>query len=251
MTDPPLDVAGYALDALSDQDRAEFEAHLAGCPHCQQTMRTSTDTTAQLSATTETEPPEAVRTAVLAAIAQPPSAQPGPELSGGGHVQPARPGDPMAAAGPGRHHRQSRPGRADSVAQRGNRVRWHRTGQIAAAAAITAAQSRLLATPDTEIYRQPMRDGATISYVVSQRHNTAMAIVSGDPEPGAGHTFQLWTTHGPNGDKPRPDHTFTGNGSTPVWLKTNISSAEAVAVTVEPAGGTDHPTTDPFAAQKL
>lgn len=269
MTDPHADIAGYVLDALTAEEQQAVEAHLVGCPAGQRRLQEFTETIAQLSVRRAIPPPAQVRTNVLDAIAETPQsdagsgdAQPGLNWSGEQTSQPTVSGLAAPRSGP------ARPGRG----RRG--VSGRRIGQIAVAAAIAVvlavggwtvghrqlgqtvhaqqnARSRLLAAPDAHIYQQPMRGNGSVSYVVSRKHNTAIAIISGHPKPGKGNTFQLWTMHGPNGDQPRPDRTFTGNRSTPVWLKTNISDAAAVAITVEPDGGTDQPTTDPFAVQKL
>lgn len=273
MTDPHLDVAGYALDALTDHERAEFEAHLAGCPDCQQRLREFTESTADLSWMEETAPPDEVRAGVLAAIAQTPQDASSDASEHAGAVEPdspARRAPDDTLDGGGSHH-----GLPPEMPDPRRRSRARRIGQIALAAAVAvvlaiggwvvgrqqqvgqsvhqqqSAQSRLLRASDAQIHRQPMRGHGSVSYVVSQKQNAAMAIVSGNPKPGSGKTFQLWTMHGPKGDQPKPDRTFSGAGSHPVWLKTNVSSAAAVAVTVEPKGGSKQPTTKPFAAQKF
>ncbi len=272
--DPHLDLAAYALDALTPEERTRFEAHLADCPDCQRQLREFSQTAAELSADTAATPPEHLRTDVLAAISSMP--QLGPEPGGdesGRHeaagAQPVSQPEPdQAEPAP----QQVSPGQRP---QRAARTTARRVGQIVLAAAVAVilavggwvvgrqqqvsnsvqagqtAQSRLLQAPDARIYRQPMRNNASISYVVSKKRNAAMAIISGKPTAGSGHVFQLWTMHGPKGNQPKSAGTFSGTRSKPIWLTGNISSAAAVAITVEPDGGSPQPTTKPFAAQKL
>ncbi len=274
MTDPHLDLAAYALDALTEDERAEFEAHLADCPDCQRQLQEFSQVTASLSAQTAATPPEHLRTDVLAAISTMP--QLGPEPGGDRSDQHAAAGSqPVSQPEPEQAEPAPEQVAYEQRPRRRARTTARRIGQIALAAAVAVilavggwvvgrqqqvgnsvqaeetAQSRLLQAPDARIYRQPMRNNAAVSYVVSQKRNAAMVIVSGSPNAGAGHVFQLWTMHGPKGNQPKPAGTFSGNRSKPVWLTGNISSAAAVAITVEPDGGSSQPTTKPFAVQKL
>lgn len=264
MSDPHLDVAGYALDALTDAERRVFEAHLAGCPDCQQQLREFTETTGWLSADSAATPPAQMRTDVLAGITETPQLSPERE-------QP----QPEQAAEESIRPRHPAPAQQDRTKSRARRPRWRRVGQIAVAAAMAVvvavggwvvgrqqlgqsvqaeqnAQSKLFGASDVQIHRQPMRGGqGNVSYVVSQKQNEAMVIISGHPSAGKGQTFQLWTMHGAKGTEPEPDSLFSGSESGPVWLKGNVVNAAALAITVEPDGGSQQPTTKPFAIQKL
>lgn len=268
MSDPHLNAAGYALDALADYERADFWDHLAGCTECQARLSEFSETAAELSAVTETEPPEHLRGDVLSAITNTPQLP--EEETADQHAAAEQP----TTGEPGQTRDQPEQGHPVDGAVRWTRPRWRRIGQIAITAAMAVVlavggwivgqqqagqseqagspgQSRLLGASDARIYRKPMRNGAHVSYVVSQKQNAAMAFISGEPEPSSGHAFQLWTMHGAKADKAKPDRTFTGSESGPVWLKGNVSSAAALAITVEPDGGSPHPTTDPFAVQEL
>ena len=48
----------YVVDALDDDERARFEAHLAGCPACQQEVAEFRSTTGRLSQLMAERPPE-------------------------------------------------------------------------------------------------------------------------------------------------------------------------------------------------
>ncbi len=70
MSDVHSAVGAYAVDALSADERAEFESHLAGCSSCQLEAAEFTETLAELSVLFATAPPPALRFAVMAAIAR-------------------------------------------------------------------------------------------------------------------------------------------------------------------------------------
>jgi Anti-sigma-K factor rskA/Putative zinc-finger len=62
-------VGAYAVDALSADERAEFESHLAGCHVCQFEAAQFAETVAELAPLVAMTPPPALRSAVLDAIA--------------------------------------------------------------------------------------------------------------------------------------------------------------------------------------
>ena len=59
----------YALDALTDDERAEFEKHLDRCPSCAEEVRGLRETAARLAMATAVTPPPGMRQEVLAAAA--------------------------------------------------------------------------------------------------------------------------------------------------------------------------------------
>ena len=58
---------GYALDALPDDERAEFEQHLARCPSCAEEAAGLRETAARLAMATAVSPPPGLRARVLTA----------------------------------------------------------------------------------------------------------------------------------------------------------------------------------------
>ena len=57
----------YALDALPDDEQADFEKHLARCPSCAEEVRGLRETAARLAMATAVAPPPEMRSRVLAA----------------------------------------------------------------------------------------------------------------------------------------------------------------------------------------
>src|SRR6185437_7147887 len=80
---------GYALDALTDDERADFERHLARCPSCAEEARGLGETAARLALATAVAPPPELRARVLTAALQtrqlPPPGR-GPLARAGEHV---------------------------------------------------------------------------------------------------------------------------------------------------------------------
>src|SRR5208337_5169920 len=75
----PHTLAGaYAMDAISEPDRASFERHLAGCEECAQEIAGLREATARLATATAVPPPSGLKERVIAAAAltrqQPPPA---------------------------------------------------------------------------------------------------------------------------------------------------------------------------------
>jgi anti-sigma-K factor RskA len=68
------------------------------------------------------------------------------------------------------------------------------------------------------------------------------------PELPDDQVYELWTIQ----DTPQPAGTFTASDPTSVIaLPAAAVSADQIAVTVEPAGGSDQPTSDPVMALPL
>ena len=89
----------YALDAVSDTEREEFERHLRHCPSCTAEVRGLRETAARLALAAAVVPPARMEPRVLAAAHRtrqlPP--RPGPD----GWPGPGRPGFPGFPGCPG------------------------------------------------------------------------------------------------------------------------------------------------------
>jgi anti-sigma factor RsiW len=68
MSDTHSAIGSYVADALSPDERAEFEAHLTGCISCRLEAAEFAETLAELTPLVATRPPAALRDSVLAAI---------------------------------------------------------------------------------------------------------------------------------------------------------------------------------------
>ena len=253
-------VGSYVADALDDEEKEEFEAHLAVCDTCSREVVEFGETAAQLSVLAATPPPPELRSRVLAAIRE---VRPWPPETGSPALLDAtsQPTTAEPATTPAVDElalrRQRRTARFLSLAVAAAMVvalalgGWvyalvqQREAQVAA----TTLETQLLSAPDAKVYTTRATNGASVSFVVSKQLDKAMFVGTQLPAAGAGKAYQLWTID-PR-ERPVPDRIFTGAGSEKQWFSGPVRTAAALAVTVEPSGGSPQPTTDPVAAATL
>ena len=73
--------------------------------------------------------------------------------------------------------------------------------------------------------------------------NGALFVAARLPQPPDGRTYQLWALRN---DKPLSLGTFgVEEGEAVVRIENPVEGFDAMAVTVEPAGGSEKPSTDP------
>ena len=85
-------------------------------------------------------------------------------------------------------------------------------------------------------------EGAKGSVVVGGGDDGVLVVSDLDPAP-SGKTYEAWVI---DDGTPAPAGTFDGGGTTIVKLEHPVREGSVVAVTVEPAQGSDQPTTKPF-----
>jgi hypothetical protein len=110
-------------------------------------------------------------------------------------------------------------------------------------AATTASAVAVLNAPDAQIVRGDVTGGGTGSIVVSRELGKAVVATTGLAPVADDSTYQLWAI-GDSGPKPSDllDPNAQGEAGAVVdWP----DDATAVGLTVEPAGGSQEPTTDP------
>ena len=210
--------AAYALDALDDDDVSAYEAHLAGCPICQ-------DNLAALSAT-------AVQVAYAAA-----PVDPSPELR-----------ERILSAA--RAERENVvPLRPRGWLGQDARTVLGAAAAVAACAAIALGVWNVTLQRDLDDARQAQGvlrsvslQGASGSVVVGSG-GKAMLVVSDLKHAPKGQTYMAWVI---DDGTPAPAGAFAGGGGTvAVSLDRRVSPGSVVAVTVED-GPVEQPTRKPF-----
>lgn len=218
--------APYALDALDGDERAAFEAHLAGCAVCQAEVASFRDVAAQLAMTA-------------------PVAEPSPELRDRVLAEARR----VRPIGLRRAWLAAAAGFLLALVVGG--AWWRERDARRTLEARVAEQGELLATllaPDVGVANLAAtgKPPSARLFWNPQRQRVVMAVFDLPPAP-AGRTYQLWAIA--TGKPPvslgtfntGPDGRLTTAMDVPAGLAFDLS-----AVTEEPAGGSPQPTQNPF-----
>jgi hypothetical protein len=212
----------YAVDALDDLERAQFERHLADCPACTAEVRSLREAAALLAETTTVTPSAELRDRVLAGIST---------------VRPLPPvvGDDAAS------------GTVTALEPR--RRRRVVTFLVAAAAAVAigtggivwqadddkpdSQYAQVLEAGDAQEMTVNFDGGATATVVRSEELDKAVIKTKDMPDAPNGHAYALWLLHDgvmvPAGMMPKgPDNE--------VVLAGDAATASAAAISIEDAG---------------
>jgi anti-sigma factor RsiW len=227
----------YAGDALDDLERAEFEQHLAVCAECRAEVASFRETAARLSETEVEAPPESLRAGVLSAIRQvrplpPEPAEPEPEPAETQLTEVRRRRLPalLAAA-------------AAVVLLAAGAVAWHPWQHDR-----TTLTDQILNAPDAISVTQDVPGGGELELVRSPSLKRAVLVGHDVPDAGAGKTYQMWM------QQPGEDMVSAGllpDPDQPTVLRGDAATAAAAAVSVEPEGGSVHPSKNVVAVFSL
>ncbi len=232
----------YALDAISDEEREEFERHLHHCPACDAEVRGLRETAARLAMARAVRPPARMEQRVLAAAYRT-------------RQLPPLPADRLRAARD-RHRAQLErllalrpaPRRAALAAAAVSAAAALALGvtqvatqhQLDTARESNSAISKVIAAPDARIETTRAAAGGTVTVVVSARRGEAVVTAADMPALPVREVYQVWVIS-PSGARSAG---LLGSGQ---LLASRVHPADQIGVTVEPPGGTTHPTTTPVA----
>jgi anti-sigma-K factor RskA len=251
----------YAVGALTEAEYAEYTAHLEHCPSCRREVADLLDVTSAMSESVAVEPPPGLRASVLAAIAQTPqepaASEPQPE--------PLR---AVPAPAGGKHERVRSSGEEAATNVVPLRRSWATTvSSLVAAAAVLAAlafgglwwQERqdaddavaqaeqlttLLSADDVQtVPGVSQKQGHTGAIVMSRSEGEAIFVASDLPDLPSDQVYEAWTIQ--EADDPQPAGTFSPEDSSSLLaLPESSFDATTMAITVEPEGGSEAPTSD-------
>jgi anti-sigma-K factor RskA len=237
--DPHTLAGAYALDALSEPDRVSFERHLAGCDACRQEASSLRETVGRLPAATAAAPPQRLREQVLAEAArtrqQPPLTADGPTSPGAGRRMVRGRAPRMAVAIVGGCM-------LVALVLSGLFInsRQHLSQEQAHSRAITT----VLNAPDATIMSARAETGGTATVVMSHRDHALVLTTAMLPALHAGQRYQVWLMGARRvhaaGMLPAPHL-----GMTAPVVVSGIAPGDAVALTVESAGGASTPSSAP------
>jgi anti-sigma factor RsiW len=222
--------AGYALDALDDEERSAYEAHLPGCESCRQELASFWQTTDALAvAASGPAPSPALRERILADARAEPRQNVVPlEPRRRRHVVPV-----VAAAA----------AIAAIVAVALGLRAADLSGQLDdSRVALERAESAAAVLADPRARSVPLQAGDG-RLVVGSSGRAALVLDGLDPAP-PGKTYEMWIVPaGTVARTPVPAGLFSGSDSADiVAVDGTIGRGDVVAVTVEEAGGAESPT---------
>jgi anti-sigma-K factor RskA len=208
----------YALDALDELEREEYEAHLASCEDCRAELASLQESASSLAyAVPAPAPPPALRERIL---------------------------------------EQARSERANVIPLRPRRVSYA-LGAVAAVAATAAIVLGLwnlallderdelytAVDPTARVLVLPEDAPMTGQLVIDRETGEATLVVDSRPAPPE-KDYEIWVIEG---NTPQPAGLFNGDRERDiVRLSRPVPSGASVAVTVERKGGVDRPTTRPL-----
>jgi anti-sigma-K factor RskA len=268
----PLDasdeLAAYALDAVDPAERAAIERGLAESPELRDEADSYAASAAQLARLAQpVAPPTELRARLMAAIDATPQVtpdaadSPAPDAAGAREAPEAGDGAVSDDAAP--PDAPDVRGRAHAEARR----RWfQRPGPLVAVAAAAVvllvgavigigwpgpngwgAQLQMTAiaeAPDAQTTTHSAEGGGEITLVASASKGRSVVVADGLPDLGDDQTYELWYLDDSGAESAG---TFDATGGE-TWriLDGSFTPGVAVGVTVEPAGGSPQPTTEPI-----
>ncbi|MFF7776492.1 anti-sigma factor domain-containing protein [Streptomyces tanashiensis] len=235
--DPHAAVGAYVLHALPSAEEAAFEEHLAGCAACRHEVDEYRRAAARLATAESIDAPPELRHRTLERIRTVRQEHaPRPPRPHGRVMSMALAASLAAAAALGGlalwQHSE-----ADDARTRAVQAEEQARGN-------SAAFADLLTAPDATLHTGKLADGATAAVVVSQSQNRAAFTARDLPALTGNRVYELWYAAEAGGLRPAGLLPGSGRDSARL-LEGPLGDAVAVGITVEPAGGSAQPTSDP------
>ena len=223
----------YALNALSTEERREFEDFLIAHPERQAQVDEIVAITGLLAlAPEEYEPPTRLRENVLGQVRD--------------ESQPAGASDRRPLAGLKKFFTGGKLAIGAAAAVAVALLSWN----VLLQGELREQQSELQTfRNDTRIEQAYTLNGTGEGMVLRFQDHEAVLMADDLPPVPDDMEYQIWCI---TGDKTVPAGTFRSeDGPVAANINSPVANVETVAVTVEPAGGSPEPTSDPFLVAKL
>jgi anti-sigma factor RsiW len=224
----------YAVDALDDAERAEFEQHLAVCPTCRAEVADLQAAAVEIAATTEATPPPSLRAAVLAGISE---------------VRPLPPANVRTLPRRRAWTRIGLAAAAAAVVAGGVTVAVHPWDQQQTVQHYASAVDRVIHAPDAQRFTAHVKGGGEVTVYRSVALDRAAVVARDMPAAPAGHVYELWL-QSPAGAM-LPGGLFSEGSDLSTLVRGRAGVAKALGITIEKAGGSRVPTTNPIALVTL
>lgn len=263
--DLALNSGAYVLHALSDVENKQFEKLLAESEETRAEVTELADTAVELGlSVAPVDPPASLRVSILDAIATTPQLAPLPAVDAAAQADEGdhelAPVVPVVGTAP-----------VVNLAEERARRRWYTrpvTTLVAAAAAValvfgggvainsviqgqqvTASASQINQIQAASDYQRRTVDvasggSATVIWSVAERRSALLG--TGLAKLPSSLTYELWYI-GSDGARPAGTFDVDGSATQSVVLAGKMNGGDSIGVTIEPAGGSTKPTTDPIA----
>lgn len=216
----------YALNALSAEEADQFRRHLEACPACSQEVRELQQAAANMGAAESVAPPAHLRERVLAAVDQTPQL---PPRTGGVVELPRRRWAPrlLAAA-------------AAVVLVVAGAIGLSQLDGDEQGATLASEVVQVFEADDANTASMETANGGTIRVATSPGRGEMAVDTDELPALDEDHVYQLWAIQG---------ETISAVGVLDREKGAAMEMPEPdieVAITIEPAGGSEQPTTEPI-----
>ncbi|SDU71921.1 anti-sigma factor [Gordonia westfalica] len=259
------------LNALSVDELHDIETRVAAAPEdfrelFAKQVRATREAMAAISAATATPPPPSLRDRVLAAaraeagLDTPPTPDvapsPGVPIIEKPAVEAPEAGEPPADLDTRRTGRSRRftyltaaAVAAIAVGALGWAIGLSNSDEPSAPAPVASPAEQVFSAKDLRSTSAPVATGSATVYL-AQSADSAVLVMNSVPPPKPGTVYQMWLV-GPGGT--RSAGTMTDEDVEPVTtaVLSGINTADALAFTVEPPGGSAQPTSAPVAQLSL
>ena len=224
----------YALDALTPEEAAEFEAHLEGCDACRTEVYELREAVAAMGEQSWAASPRRLRAEVLAAAERTPQERPSARVEGApvADLTARRRRSPallLAAAV------------AVVAAAMGGFLGVRGLSGDEPASLPVAVQS-VFNAPDASQVALKTANGGTLHVAVSATREEMAVDVRDLPKLDRQHVYQLWAVH----DGLMTNAAILSDDTAGAAMGIPTQGTQ-IAVTVEPGGGSKQPTTQPIA----
>ncbi len=229
----------YVVDAVTEDERRAFERHLGSCADCRTEVASLQEVTATLAVAEAVEPPASLRARVMAQVATTPQLTPGE----GAHAD-----------------RIMRPRRASRLR------RWVPLSAVAASILTVVAVGVGLLRPapvpgeTSAMERDVMMivsapdahsmdlDLGTTHVVVSERMEGVAVMCADTPMPEDGMEYQLWLVMDDGSTMAGPTFMPDDSGEVMTMMHASLEDVSEIAITEEPKGGSEEPTSETLAS---
>lgn len=226
--------APYALDAMSDGEREEVDRRVTAAPPAVahafvDEVRKVREAMAVVSAATAAEPPAHLRERLLAEVV-------------GKRQEPVR-------------RLRARPTRWQKAALAAAAVVVVGAGALGVGLALRPADKpstaeQVFAAPDVRTVSGEIPGGGTATVVFSREKDAGVLVMNNVTPPQPGTVYQMWLV---DADGPRPAGTMDQQSVAPstTAVLPDLGDSSTLAFTIEPPGGSQEPTSAPFAELPL